>query len=253
MNDSSPGVTAALEATGRATVVANTSFGGWGLTTATTWPTDSERIIAQYHPQVIIGTWSWDNHLAEEHPKTYLALLRRAVALWLTPGDGVDLVVLLQFPQAGPSPYITDPRAQRQAWVAQTQSLDDWDAIAQKVVTEFPRHALYLLTAPVFAPGGRYFTWFRTPQGTWVRARKLDGAHMCPYGAASLGRLVVSDLGTVFALGTPKAGWQFGSWVSDPRYNDPPGACPADQPPAHYRGIAVPMVSEARPKKAAKG
>ena len=41
-------------------------------------------------------------------------------------------------------------------------------------------------------------------------------------------------------LAKPKPGWEFASWTEDPRYNDPPGACPDDQPPAGYRGLLVP-------------
>jgi peptidoglycan/LPS O-acetylase OafA/YrhL len=253
MEDSSPGVTAALEATGRATVVANSSFGGWGLSTQTAWAHESQQIIDQYHPQMILGTWSWDDGLAETSPKAYTALLHQALATWMTPGNGVKLVVLFQYPQGGPSPHFSNPSAQRQAWVTQTTSQNAWDAIAQKVVLDFPGHALYLSTGQLFAPGGRYFAWFRTPAGSWVRARKIDGTHMCPYGAAELGQLVVNDLTRSLGLGPPRAGWQFGNWTKDPRYNDPPGACPADQPPAHYRGVLVPAASASHPTKGRNG
>jgi peptidoglycan/LPS O-acetylase OafA/YrhL len=241
MEDSSPGVTAALQATGRATVVANSSFGGWGLTTQTAWVPQSQQIIATYHPQMVIGTWSWDDTLAEQHPRTYAALLHRALATWMAPGNGVELVVLLQYPQTGPSPAYPSPAVQEAHWAAETAAQGDWDAIAQGTVREFPGRALYLSTAQLFAPGGRFLTWFRTPGGAWVRARKLDNTHMCPLGAADLGQLVVNDLNPSLHLGTPEPGWQFGAWTTEPRYNDPPGACPADQPPAHYRGLAVPV------------
>jgi len=250
MEDSSPGVTAALQATGRATVVANSSFGGWGLTTQLAWVSQSQQIIADYHPQMIIGTWSWDDAVAEHHPKTYAALLRRALATWMTPGDGVELVVLLQFPQTGPSPTLLNAKAQAQAWAAETEAQDDWDAIAKKVVLEFPGHALYLSTSQLFAPHGRFLTWFRTADGDWVRARKEDNTHMCPLGAAELGQLVVNDLMAPLGLGTPQPGWQYGAWTTEPRYNDPPGACPADQPSAHYTGVAVPVTTARHRKKA---
>jgi hypothetical protein len=80
----------------------------------------------------------------------------------------------------------------------------------------------------------------RSAAGTWVRARKVDGAHMCPFGAAAFGQLVVAALTNPLGLGPLQTGWQRGPWTLDPRYNDPAGACPADQPPAHYRGLAVP-------------
>jgi peptidoglycan/LPS O-acetylase OafA/YrhL len=243
MEDSSPGVTAALQATGRVSVVVNSSFGGWGLTTVN-WAQQSSQVIAQYHPQMIIGTWSWDDTVAAQHPKAYAFLLAQAMATWLAHGDGVQLVVLLEYPQVGP---YSNPEAQPHGWAVQAAVQNDWDAAARNAVGAFPGHALYLSTNQLFAPGGRFFDWLRAPGGSWVRVRKIDNTHMCPFGAAELGQLVVNDIGPVLHLGTPAVGWQFGSWTTDPRYNDPPGACPADQPPAHYRGLAVPKVAAAHP------
>jgi hypothetical protein len=80
----------------------------------------------------------------------------------------------------------------------------------------------------------------RTPAGPWVRARKLDNTHMCPYGAAQFGALVASELTPLLGLGSLQPGWEFGPWTRDPRYDDPPGACPDDQPPPGYRGLPVP-------------
>jgi peptidoglycan/LPS O-acetylase OafA/YrhL len=241
MEDSSLGVIAALQATGQVNVVANSSFGGWGLTRAN-WAQQASDVIAQYHPQMIIGTWSWDDQMASQDPSGYASLLKQAMSTWLAPGNGVQLVVLLQFPQAGPSPIYPDPSTQLKVWTTETGQQDAWDAIAKRTVLEFPGHALYLPTSQLFAPGGRYLTWFKTPGGTWVRARKVDEEHMCPYGSAEFGLLVLNDLGPVLHLGQPTPGWQFGSWTQDPRYNDPPGACPADQPPANYQGVPVPQV-----------
>ena len=68
MADSAPGVTAALEATGDVQVVADSAFGGWGLSTDQTWATDLPRIIAQYHPEIVIGTWSWDDDARPARP-----------------------------------------------------------------------------------------------------------------------------------------------------------------------------------------
>jgi len=107
-------------------------------------------------------------------------------------------------------------------------------------VAAFPGRALYLTNQQLFAPDGMFVTWMQTPQHVWVRARKLDNTHMCPYGAAQFGALVVQELTPLIGLGPPKAGWEFGAWTQDPRYNDPPGACPADQPPPGYRGVPVP-------------
>ena len=50
----------------------------------------------------------------------------------------------------------------------------------------------------------------------------------------------VEALHTPLGLGPLRPGWQTGAWTQDPRYNDPAGACPADQPPPNYDGIKVP-------------
>jgi hypothetical protein len=63
---------------------------------------------------------------------------------------------------------------------------------------------------------------------------------MCPYGAAQFGALVTAELTPLLGLGPLQPGWEFGAWTKDPRYDDPPGACPDDQPPPGYRGLPVP-------------
>ena len=243
MFDSSAGLTAALQATGRATVTANSSFGGWGLSTDHVWPSDAQRIINQYRPEVVIGTWSWDDELAAGDAAAYRARLEQAVRTILTPGDGVDLVVLLEYPPAGPSPIVPDPVLRAAKWKQQLQVQAAWNRVARSVTTAFPGHAAYLRTAPVFAPGGRVMTWMRLPGSTWIRARKLDNTHMCPYGAALFGSTVVTALERPLMLGGMAPGWETGAWTHDGRYNDPPGACPADQPPPGYTGTRLPVTS----------
>jgi peptidoglycan/LPS O-acetylase OafA/YrhL len=240
MQDSSLGIIAALEATGEVSLAVNSTFPGWGVTTLHSWPSWVSSNLAQYHPQIAIGSWSWDDPEAESDPVAYRALLTSFVRAMLAPADGVDVVVLVQFPQAGPDTSITDPAVRQQTWVKQTRAQDAWNAIARQVVTAFPGHALYLTTEQLFAPDGRFLTWMKTPQGKWVRARKLDNTHMCPYGAAQFGALITADLTPYLHLPALKPGWEYGSWTRDPRYNDPPGACPDDQPPPGYRGVEVP-------------
>jgi hypothetical protein len=240
MNDASPGVQAALQATGQVSVVANTSFGGWGMSTDKAWPGDALPILQRAHPQIAIGTWSWDDMLARDDPATYIARLEGAMRTLMSPGYGVQLVILAEFPQAGPPPSVTDPATRNADWARQTAFQRAWNAAARQAVAAFPGHALFLTTDQLFAPGGHFYTWFPTAGGGWVRARKLDNAHFCPLGAAEFGQLLTNDLSGLFPLPAPAPGWQFGSWIHQPRYNDPPGACPADQPPAHYQGLAVP-------------
>jgi hypothetical protein len=243
MHDGSPALAAALAATGAASVVADSSFGGWGLTRIAGWPADSRQIIDAFHPQVVIGTWSWDDTMAGTDPVAYLALLREALEVWLSPGDGVELVVLVQFPQIGPNPFTFQPGQRRRLWSALTLEQRAWDHDAMAVVSDFPSHALYLSTDQLFAPGGRFLTWAPLPGGHFVRMRQVDNIHLCPFGAAAFATLLVDDLEPVLALPAPTSGWQFGSWTQDPRYSigvAGPGACPADQPGPGYQGLSVP-------------
>ena len=140
MVDSSPGITAALQATGDVSVTVNTAFPGWGLTTDHSWlsggaadPGPATRL------QIAIGTWSWDDQVAHEPtpPATGPCSTQYMPAL-LAPPDGVKLVVLVQFPQVGPSDSISDPVAREQAWKAETDATDAWDDAARQVVASFP-------------------------------------------------------------------------------------------------------------------
>jgi peptidoglycan/LPS O-acetylase OafA/YrhL len=240
MADSAPGIAAALEATGNVRVVADSAFGGWGLSSDRSWATDLPQIVAKYHPEIVIATWSWDDEAAQLDPQAYLLQMTRVLRTILTPGNGVNLVVLLQFPQVGPSPYVSDPAAQTAAWAAQNTAQITWNNIADQAAQAFPGQALYLHTDQLFAPGDRYFTWNRTPTGAWIRARKLDNTHLCPYGAAQFGSLVVDDLTPVLGLAPMAPNWELGAWVHGANFNDPPGSCPDDQPPPGYNGVAVP-------------
>ena len=246
MYDGSLGVTAALQSTGEVSVVTDSAFPGWGLTRDAAWPTEARAMIEQYHPEIVIGTWSWDSSAALDTPQSYLQRLHDALAFLLAPDTGVKLVVLLQLPQTGPGPASADPAGRAAAWANVSQGQRAWDMAAQKATSAFPSHALYLTTDQLFAPGGRYFAWFRTSTGTWLRGRKVDNAHLCPYGAALWGALVTADLTPPLHLPAMKAGWELGAWTRDHRYNNPLGACPDDQPPSGYTGTPVPQTQTPR-------
>lgn len=242
MQDSSPGVTAALEATGEVKVVANSSFGGWGLTTDKYWPGDGLQIVHQYHPEVVMGTWSWDNPLAQSHPRAYEAELQSTLGMLLARGTGVDDVVLFQFPVTGPYPLYPTQAQKQAAWISTLVGERAWDRAAAAAASAFPGRAAYVPTSQLFAPGGRFLVWMKTPSGTWLRARKVDDIHMCPYGAAEFGNLVLARLGPALQLGAARSGWQSGPWIHDRRYNTPPGSCPDDHPVGHYGGTPLPKL-----------
>jgi hypothetical protein len=243
ISDASAGVQAALQATGEVSVVANTAFPGWGLTRINNFISSAQRTIATRHPQIVLGTWSWDDQAAEADPSKYLQELEAAMRVLLAPGNGVSAVVLIQFPQTGPVTALSNPVARLAAWTEQTEAQDSWDDVASQATAAFPGHALYLTTDQLFAPGGYFYTWFQTPAGTWIRARKKDNTHFCPYGAAQWGALTTNELTKDLKLPPMKPGWELGDWIHDPNYNQPAGACPDDQPPPGYHGIAVPHVA----------
>jgi hypothetical protein len=245
MADGAPGVVAALQATGEVSVAINSSFPGWGLTRDQNWPADAAPAISQQRPQIAIGTWSWDDQAALADPAGYRARLEADIRTLLAPPDNLQLVVLLQFPQAGPNLALLSSTRQS-AWVQQNRDQEAWNAAARQAAAAFPGRAVYLTTSDLFAPGGRFLTWFKTPTGGWLRARKLDNAHFCPYGSAALSGLVAADLRSMLGVAAPAPGWEFGAWTRASRYNDPPGACPNDRPPPGYRGVPVPTSSATR-------
>jgi hypothetical protein len=246
MADASLGIQAALQATGEMQVVLNSAFPAWSLGRDQTWPSDFRQNIATYHPQIVMGTWSWDNEEASRDPALYLRTLEAALRTLLTPGDGVEAVILLQFPQQGPASVVSNVAVRQRHFVHQTLAQDDWDSAANQATRAFPGHALFLQTGQLFAPAGRYLAWLRTPDAKWLRARKLDNTHFCPYGAAEFGAFITQDLTSELHLSAMRPGWEFGSWIHDRRYNDPPGACPADKPPPSYHGVPVPSVTPVR-------
>lgn len=238
--DSSLGIQAALEATGAAKVVVNSSFPGWSPRLDKHWPVEAPKTIATYRPQIVLGTWSWDDEAAAADPAAYRIFLENTLRTLLTPGNGVEAVVLFQFPQGGPGASLTASPASDSQWRRHMAMQAVWNQVASEAVTAFPGRAVYLTTDRAFAPGGRYYTWMRTAGGAWVRARKLDNAHMCPFGAALFGAVAEADLAYYLHLPAMRPGWETGAWTADRRYNDPPGACPNDQPPPGYSGVPLP-------------
>ena len=239
MADSEPGIAAALAATGEATSSLH-AIGGFGLTTVPQWPAILPQMIGTEHPQLIIGTWSWDfagpsAPNALDQPKQYTALLERALRVMLAPGDGVDGVILLEFPPRGP---IADPTASQLASEKTgSEGRTAWNAIAAAMPAAFPGHVMYLPVADSILLDGHYSTWLPplgdpgAPRDQWVRVRKLDLAHMCPQGSARLGEAITADLTRIVGLAPPTPTWLTGPWTTSPNFNDPPGACPDDHPP----------------------
>jgi peptidoglycan/LPS O-acetylase OafA/YrhL len=239
MHDASFAITAALSATGEATVQTNT-IDGFGLTTAPVWPTSLPRIIRQEHPQIIIASWSWDNDgptrpNALHQPKAYAALLRRAVGVMLAPGNGVDGVIFTQFPLSG-TVAAADPADQASEDKERVAGIKAWNAIAATMSASFPGRVMYLPVGGSLLLDGHFSSWLppvgepQAPKDKWIRVRKLDNVHLCPEGSARYAAAIVRDLTGIFTLAPASPSWTQGTWTSNPDYNDPPGACPDDHP-----------------------
>jgi hypothetical protein len=243
MADAELGVAQALSATGEATPFNNTMI-AFGLTTHPDWPVEFPYLIRTEHPQLIAGTWSWDfggatTPNALHQPKRYAALMERFLRTLLTPGDGVDGVMLLEFPPIGVVAGAT--RAVLTHDKAEAEGSDAWDAIAERMPAAFPGKVMYLPWAGSILLDGHYSTWLpplgdpRAPKAQWVRVRKLDDTHLCPQGSARLGLAITEDLKMLIGLASPRGLWFEGPWTTNPEFNDPPGACPVDHPPTRGR------------------
>jgi hypothetical protein len=241
IQDASLGIKAALEATGEVSVSPR-AIAGFGLVTASNWHTSLPILIRQTQAQVIVASWSWDQYgpttpNALHEPAAYAALLRSAVATMLTPGNGVEGVIFTQFPTTG---EVAAPNPADQAAFNAERKAGNlaWNRIAESMSKDFPGRVMYFPVADSLLLRGKYSTWLppesapHAPKPLWIRARKLDKVHLCPEGSARYGAALLADMTQVFKLAPPSPDWSQGSWTSDPEFNDPPGACPDDHPPA---------------------
>ncbi len=240
MHDASYGITAALSATGEATVFTRT-IDGFGLTTATNWPTSLPNLIHQTGAQLVVASWSWDQDgpttpNALHQPAQYTALLRRAVATMLAPGNGVEGVIFTQFPPSGQIPA-ANPADQVAYDKARAAGVRAWNAIAAKMPSLFPGRVMYLPLANSILLHGRFSSWLppagqpKAPAADWIRVRKIDNVHLCPEGSARYADALLVDMTKIFGLAPAPPSWTQGSWTTDPNFNNPPGACPDDHPP----------------------
>ncbi len=239
MADAELGVAQALSATGEAMSFNNT-MPIFGLTTHPDWPTVFPALIDTEHPQIITGTWSWDfggptTPNALHQPKQYAALMERFLRTLLAPGDGVDGVMLLEFPPVGVVAGATPAVLAHDK--AEAEGSAAWNAIAERMPAIFPGKVMYLAWAGAILLDGHYSTWLpplgdlSAPKSEWVRVRKLDDTHVCPQGSARLGLAIADDLKMLVGLAPLRGRWYDGPWTANPEFNDPPGACPDDHPP----------------------
>ncbi len=238
MGDASYGITAALQATGEVDVTRKT-VPGFGLTTSN-WSSSFPTLIKEARPQLIVASWSWDQYgpttpNALHQPKQYTRLLRSAVSTMLAPGDGVEGVIFTQFPESGVIPAPT-PSQQASYNKERWDGVIAWNNIAKKMTTYFPGRVMYFPIASSLMLNGKFSPWLppeghpHAPSNEWIRVRKVDNVHLCPEGSARYGDALLADMTSVFHLAPAVGDWSQEAWVSDPDFNNPPGACPDDHP-----------------------
>ena len=222
MVDASPGIEAAIEATGVAKVEPG-AFPGFGLTYTKSWRSDWTEMVKKVHPDVVVvllGAWDADNALAHP-PDWYAGVVADATAVLA--GDGAR-VVWLGWPPTHPPAVAGRPEPDYGHIELQRDTVD---TAFRTVADRHPGDVAYVDTgATLSLPDGSFSAFLPDPTtGAMVRARKHDNTHFCPSGAERMGRLVLGALTPVFALPAPSATWTSGRWRTDPRFDDPPGAC----------------------------
>lgn len=218
-----PAVIAALDGTGQAQVF-NAAIPGWGLTTATNWRSAVPKLIAQYHPSLVVGTWSWDNTLALEHPKAFESLVSQFISVVLSKGNGVKAITFFQFPALGPlwsiAPHAASQDATRQRGVVV------WNRILTQLANKRPGRVAFLNVASSVENRGKFTAWLPGPDHKSIRARMVDNTHFCPWGAAIYAASIAQALHNLIGISLPKNSWWTQSWTADKRYNTSPPSCP---------------------------
>jgi peptidoglycan/LPS O-acetylase OafA/YrhL len=233
------GITAALDSTGEVKAV-RAARTGWGLTMPGAQALLKRR-VQHSHPQLVIGTWSWDSAAAKADPSAYQRTLDAAIRQLLNPGDGVIGVIFLQMPPFGPIPEFIATSSEGESWKLRAAGLARWNEAVQQSSLTFPGRVMYLPVASSLEFDGRYTSWLppggrsSTPLKHWVRVRTSDGVHLCPPGISRYSASVLADLTELFHLSPTKGQWwnSHAITVEALTHQDSSLAvtCPDDHPP----------------------
>jgi peptidoglycan/LPS O-acetylase OafA/YrhL len=220
MYDATPGIAAALEATGAVRVDAQPVL-GFGLTRSYPWRTQWPRLVTEKHAELVVAMFGgWDGPAAVALGRDrYAALVGEAVAALRTQGAEV---LFLEYPRTRPPDIPGRPPVDQ---AANDLARDLVDAVLAETSARDAGSVAFLRTASVLELSGRYSALLPGPDGALVRARKHDDIHFCPEGAARVGALVLDAVRPVYVLPPPDPGWVSGPWRADARYDSPHGNC----------------------------
>jgi hypothetical protein len=205
------GIKAALESTGEVTVVGGAKT-GWGLTkpgAEALLRTD----VRTFHPEIVVGTWSWDAAAAAADPTAYRQTLDTAIGQLLSPAEGVVGVILLQMPPFGPIPAFIAESSAGETWRLRAAGLPAWNEAIEQSSMTFPGKVMYLPVGSSLELDGKYTSSLpptrksSAPHNQWVRVRTSDGVHLCPPGITRYAAPVLADLTTLFHLSPPTSQW----------------------------------------------
>ncbi len=235
MSFAEKGIISALQSTGEVTVEP-AARPGWSLKTPAGLAF-LQRHVRLSRPQVLVGTWSWDNATATTDPSSYQRKLDDAVRQLLS-ARRVAGIIFLQMPVFDPSASIAEGRG----FLPSAAGLATWNKAIQQAAAAFPGKVMYLPVASSLEIDGRYTNWLppngslSTPVEHWVRVRTSDGVHLCPPGITRYAAPVLEDLTEVFHLAAPRHDWWRSRLITVRALAHSASSlgltCPRDHPPA---------------------
>lgn len=206
MFDAAAAIEAAVESGGAADLASSAIF-GFGFSDGAAVPFSAlapDILAASPAEQVVVMVGSWDHLAVQRDPEAYAAAVRRGLDQMAADGRSV---LLLGEPPSDPD------KGEEEARLALNDILATEAAAVAGV--------RYLPTDTVI--GDADGAYIATAGGQLLR--KPDGRHLCPAGAARFGTAVQDALSEDWALPAADPAWAAGAWRTDPRYDDPPGAC----------------------------
>jgi hypothetical protein len=234
--DASPGIQAALEATGAATVVLRAAP-GVGLTTGldvADWRAHWVADVAEVQPElVVLMTGALDVYAMRTDAidlEAYRGLADDALDILGAGGARVLVVGVL------PQDVVS---ATYEEIVGDRSTRPFVNQILRRAALDRDRRADFLLLDTAFSDDlGRFEFYVTGPDGSLVRARKADGLHICPDGAAIVGEAVVDAVARWWDLPPVDVAYRGGPWRLDSRYDYPADSCDVD--PAVISGEVPP-------------